>query len=96
MNPQLLSLLTTLVTSACTSLAAWLVAHGALQASDQATFITSLTAVILSLIGAAAVAVWKMLQHTKAAQIAAVNRADNGVKVVASAAPAPQVETPLK
>lgn len=96
MNPQVLSLLTTLVTSGCTSLAAWLIAHGWLQSADQTTFVTGLTGVILSLAGAAALTIYKMLQHTKAAQIIAVNAADNGVKVVAEASSGVTVNTPLK
>jgi hypothetical protein len=96
MNPALLSLLTTLLTSGATSIATWLVTKGFLQASDESTFVTSLVSLGVTLAGFAAVAIWKMLQHTKVAQIAAVNDAKNGVKVVDENDPAPKVTEPLK
>ena len=42
------------------------------------------------------VAMWSAYTNTQTAQIASVNAADNGVKVVASTEPASQVNRPLK
>ena len=95
MDPMLKSIITTLATGLATSAATWAATVGIIPASSESTVINGL--VSLALYGIAAVLVWyKALDHTKEAQIAAVNNADNGVKVVAKTAPAIQVDAPLK
>ena len=73
----------------------WLASHNIIPEADVAPATATLAAIIIGVIGAGIV--WfKGAMATKAAQIQAVNTADNGVKVVAAATPAPVVTAPLK
>ena len=51
--------------------------------------------VIATAIATALVAGWSSYTNTQTAKIQSVNAADNGVKVVAVSAPAPQVNAPI-
>ena len=95
MDPQLKSILTTVAGYAATGVAAWAASKGLIPSADQSSFAND----TLMLVGgavAAALAWYKTRAHTPTAQIAAVNEADNGVKVVPSTAPAQAVDHPLK
>ena len=95
MDPQLKSILTSLGMAAATSIAAWAASKGFVPSGDQSTFANDL--VMIGSGGIAAGLAWyKTRSHTQTAAIKAVNEADNGVKVVASNAPAPMVTAPLK
>lgn len=95
MNPQLKSLLTSLLMGAATTAAAWASAHNVIPGADQATLANDLVAAALWAI-TVGIAWLKTRAHTPVAQIAAVNNAPNGVKVVSESEPAPQVNAPLK
>ena len=95
MNPQLQSFLTSFGIFVATSLASWAVSVGIVPASDQSNFVNELVAGG-GYVAAAALTWYKTRSHTPTAQIVAVNAANNGVKVVAAAASAPQVDAPLK
>ena len=95
MDPQLKSILTSILMAVSTSIAAWFASQGLIPGTDQSTFANDLVTVVFGLISAGLV--WyKSQAHTPTAQIAAVNNASNGVKVVAATAPAPQVDAPVK
>lgn len=95
MDPQLKSILTTVAGYAATGIAAWAASKGLIPSADQSSFAND---IVLLVAGAAAagLAWYKARTHTPAAQIAAVNEADNGVKVVPSTAPVQSVDRPLK
>jgi hypothetical protein len=95
MDPQIQSLLTSVGLAAATSVAAWAASKGFISTGDQSTFATDLLGVVGGIV-AAGLAYWKTRTVTQTAMIQAVNKADNGVKVVASTAAAPQVSAPLK
>jgi hypothetical protein len=69
--------------------AAAAMAHWGLGTDAEMT--AALTAVATGLVAA-----WSAWANTQASKIASINNADNGVKVVAAAASAPQVNAPLK
>jgi hypothetical protein len=95
MDPQLKSILTTILAGAFASVGTYAVSKGIIPAGDQATLVNDLVGAVLY--GITAFIGWiKMRQHTPAAQIAAVNNAPNGVKVVDERAPEPKVTAPLK
>lgn len=95
MDPVLKSTLTSLASVGVGSALGWAVTQGYLTKDQAATLTTEI-------VGGGSIAIgglliwYKARQHTKVAQIQAVNAADNGVKVVASASPSPKVEEPLK
>ena len=95
MDPMLKSVLTTIATGLATSVATWAAAVGIIPTSAESTVVNSLVSLAFYLI-AVALVWYKALDHTKTAQIAAVNNADNGVKVVAGTASAVTVTEPLK
>lgn len=95
MDPQVKSIMTSILLMGATSAAGWATAHGVIPGGDQATVANDLVAAALWAI-TGGVAWLKTRAHTPAAQIQAVNAADNGVKVVASNAEAQQVNVPLK
>ena len=67
--------------------------------ADQAEQLMPAIVTIATLLGGAIIAKWGVSAHSPAAQIAAVNAAPNGVKVVANTpanAAVPQVNAPLK
>jgi hypothetical protein len=95
MDPQIKSILTSILLMAATSAAGWATAHGVIPGGDQATIANDLVAAALWAI-TGGVAWLKTRAHTPSAQIAAVNDAPNGVKVVDERAPEPKVTAPLK
>ena len=92
MDPTLKSTLTSIVVAVC---GGGLAAIGITTTQGQATVAQAIVGAAALIVGAA-VTWWKSRQHTPAAQIAVVNAADNGVKVVAESSPAPVVTQPLK
>ena len=95
MDPQLKSILTTIAGYAATGIAAWAASKGLIPSGDQSTFANDIVTIGAGAV-AAGLAWYKTLSHTPTAQIAAVNQADNGVKVVPSTALASAVDRPLK
>ncbi len=95
MDPMLKSIITTIATGLVTSAATWAATVGIIPASSESTIVNAGVALVLY-VAAAALVWYKALDHTKEAQIAAVNNADNGVKVVANTAQAVTVTEPLK
>ena len=95
MDPQVNSLLTTIVGYVATGCATWATGVGIVPGVDKASLVNIITAVILWAI-AAGIAEYKRRTQTQPALIAAVNNSDNGVKVVAKTAQAIQVDAPLK
>ena len=95
MDPQLKSILTSVALAASTSVAAWAAQKGLIPSGDQSVIANDLVTAAFGAI-AAGLAWYKARQQSPAAQIKAVNSADNGVKVVAASAPVPQVNEPLK
>lgn len=95
MDPVLKSTLTSFATIGVGSALGWAVTQGYIT-KDQASTLTA------DIIGGGSIAIagalvwYKARQHTQAAMIQTVNAADNGVKVVAAATVAPQVNGPLK
>ena len=94
MNAQFKSIITSVLLAAVTAGATWAVNKGFLPAADATTIENDAVGAILAA-GAAALAWYKSQQHTPTAQIAAVNDAPNGVKVVAETAPEPKVTAPI-
>lgn len=95
MDPQVKSILTSIAMAASTSVAAWAVGHGIIPGAEATDFSNLLVTVVFGLI-TAGLAEYKRRQATPTAQIAAVNAANNGVKVVSATVPAPTVTEPLK
>ena len=94
MNPQVQSVLTTIIGYMATALATWASTVGAISGSDTASFANIVTSIALWGF-AAGVAWYKQRAHSPTAQIAAVNDADNGAKVVAESADAPRITAPI-
>lgn len=95
MDPQVKSAVTSFGLAVATAVASWAASKGLISDGDRTNFTTALVTVGGFLV-AAALTWWKARQHSQPALIQAVNEADNGVKVVASTAAAPQVNEPLK
>jgi len=95
MDPQIKSILTSIVLAGATALAGQAATAGLIPGSDQASFANDLVTIFFGAI-ATALAWYKARQHTPSAQIAAVNKANNGVKVVADTSASSAVATPLK
>lgn len=95
MDPQLKSVLTSIGLAGATALASWFASKGLISSADQSTFANDM-ATIAAGAAAAALTWYKTRSHTPTAQIAAVNKADNGVKVVPSTSTVAQVDEPLK
>lgn len=93
MDPILKSVITTIATGAAGSLATWAVTVGVIPSSDQATIINAIVALALYAITFIVLPWFKSLSHTASAQIAAVNNAENGRKVVDNSSPSPMVTT---
>jgi hypothetical protein len=95
MDPQFKSILTTTAAVIAGSIAAWAAHNGLIPSADQSVVANDLVTFVFA--GAAILITrYKAQAHTPTAQIAAVNTADNGVKVVAITATAPVVTVPLK
>ena len=95
MDPQLKSILTTIAGYLATGVAAWAASKGLIPSADQSSFANDVVMIGAGAV-AAGVAWYKTRAHTPTAQIAAVNTADNGVKVVPSTAMVQSVDHPLK
>ena len=95
MDPQVKSFLTSFGIFLATSVASWAVSVGIIPEGQQSTVANTIVA-FGGYAMAAGLAWWKTRTHTQSALIAAVNAADNGVKVVAQSANASQVDVPLK
>ena len=96
MDPQLKSILSTILLTLDTSLAGAAVHAGWIPGTDQSTIAADLTTTALALI-AGALAWYKARQVSQTSMIQAVNAADNGVKVVSeTATTAAPVNVPLK
>ena len=95
MNPQMVSILTSVGMMLASSVVAWAVSRGFVAAADQSTLTNDLVGLVG---GAIAIALtwFKANVVSPKSMIATINDADNGVKVVAETAPAEQVSAPLK
>lgn len=99
MDPQIKSILTSIIAVAAGGAATWGVDRGLVPAMDKTQVSDAIGYAILTLLtgGLSVFTVWlKSRTHTPTAQIAAVNEGDNGVKVVAATAPVNSVDKPLK
>ena len=98
MDPQIKSVLSSVLMTASGAATTWGAAHGIVPQADVASVSNAL--VTLALAGVtAALAWWKARQVSPGAVIAQVNAQDNGVKVVAATpanVSAPVVNVPLK
>lgn len=95
MDPQLKSVLTTILLGLMTSLAGAGASHGIIPASDVTSYANMGVTLALGA-GAALIGWYKARQSSPAALIDAVNKGDNGVKVVPATAPVSPVNVPLK
>lgn len=96
MDPQLKSIISTVGVWLAGAIASWAASKGFITA-DQSAQVGNALITLGGVVVAAGLAWWKARQHTQQAMITAVNKADNGVKVVASASTgAPEVNHPLK
>lgn len=95
MDPVLKSWLTSTLLGGAMALAGIGVSHGLIPATDQASVANWL---VTGALGAVSIvlAYLKGHQHTPTAQIQAVNKANNGVKVVADTTNAATITEPLK
>ena len=95
MNPQMVSIMTSVGMMLASSVVAWAVSKGFVSAADQSTLTNDLVGIGGGII--AIVLTWiKARAVSPTAMIATINNTDNGVKVVASTASAPAVSEPLK
>lgn len=95
MDPQVKSILTTIVGSIAAAVAASAATHGWINTSQTSAF----SDIIVTIVGAAVTAGigwYKARQSSQATMIQAINKADNGVKVVAARESAPAVNGPIK
>ena len=74
MDPQLKSILTSVLVAVCGGGVTWAVKVGIVQQADESTITNTVVAGVIFAVGAA-IAWWKSRQHTPEAQIAAVNDA---------------------
>lgn len=95
MDPQTKSTLTSILLALTTSAATAAAGVGIITKDQESQFASIGVSAIMWLI-AWLIGLYKNRQHTPAAQIAAVNDAANGVKVVADTTIAPTITTPLK
>ena len=99
MDPIMKSLLSSVVKDALTGAGTLLVAHGYLSADAESQFINSLVGIVLVAVSQG-LTWYKSRMLTETAVIAQVNKQDNGVTVVPTAAAAaagvPTVNAPLK
>ena len=94
MDPQTKSILTSIALAGATSIAGYAASKGLIPSGDQSVLANDLVTLVSGLV-AAGLAWYKSRQHTQTALIAAVNNADNGVKVVSNASPGPAVDAPI-
>lgn len=96
MDPQLKMILTSMGGALATAVATWAVSKGLISSGDQVNFANALVTVASGAVGA--ILVWYAHRQTsQKSMIQAVNAADNGVKVVPSAATTvPAVNEPVK
>ena len=99
MDPQFKSLLSSVILGFATAIASWGVSKGVIPDGSQGAVASVIANDVMTFgaFGVAAVLAWyKTRSHTPTAQIVAVNKADNGVKVVPAGADAAPVDQPLK
>ena len=94
-NPQLKSVLTSLLLAFATAATTWGVAHGLVPAADQNVITNDIVTALFAGAGIVLTA-YKTRMVSPAAAITQVNAQDNGVKVVAATAQAPIVTVPLR
>lgn len=107
MNPRLKSVLTSILMTLMSVAATWAVSHGIIPAQDQASAENIGVSILLA--AATGLTWWYkqrqfapgvMVQTINKADLAqviqAINRADNGVKVVPEGSPTAEVNKPLK
>jgi len=95
MDPQLKSLLTSVLLASFTSAAVWAANRGLIPSEDQSVIANDLVTFVLG--GGAAILTWyKAREHSPSKQIEAVNKAKNGVKVVPESSPTPAISGPLE
>jgi hypothetical protein len=92
MDPALKSILTSLIVAVC---GGGLAAIGITTTQGQTTVAQAIVGVAALIVGAV-VTWWKSRQHTPQAAIDAINKPNNGLKVVTADVPAPTVTVPLK
>ncbi len=95
MDPQLKSLMTSVLLAGATAFTTWAVAHGLASPDSAAAIQNGLVALAGGLI-TAGIGWWKARAGSQKAMIQAVNKADNGVKVVPVETPGQVVNGPLK
>lgn len=95
MDPQVKSVMTSVILAGATALAVWASGHGLIDAGQQTALVNILVTVV-GAVGAAGAAWWKVRNQSPTALITAVNAADNGVKVVPVETPGQPVDGPLK
>ena len=94
MDPQLSSVLTSIALAAATSVAAYFASKGLIPSADQSVFANQLVTLGAGLV-MALIGWYKARQLSQTSMIAAVNNADNGLKVVASTVQAPTATIPI-
>ena len=95
MDPQFSSILTSVGLAIASSVAAYAASRGLIPTADQSALANQLVTLGSGAV-AACLAWYKARQVSQQAMITAVNKADNGVKVVASTTPAATEKGPLK
>jgi hypothetical protein len=95
MDPQLKSVLTSILMTGAGALGTFAVSHGVIPSEDATSFANIVVSILLWLI-TAALGWYKTRQVTPAAAIQQVNAQDNGVKVVPATSPGTPVNAPLK
>ena len=95
MDPQVKSTLTSILMLGAGAVATWAANKGIIPNGDQPVLTNELVTVAFGLI-AAGIAWYKARSQSQTALIAAVNNANNGVKVVDAKVIAPTVTAPTK
>lgn len=95
MDPQVKSILTSVLLGVATGVAGWAANRGLIPNGDQSVIANDLVTAVSGAI-AAGLAYYKTRQVTPKALIQTVNSQDNGVKVVDAAAPVLAVNEPQK
>ncbi len=95
MNPQIKSILTSVLLAGATAATTWGAAHGIIPNEDQTGAANLIVTIALGVISAG-IGYYKQRQVTPTNLIKSVNAADNGVKVVPTTSPTPPVQAPMK
>jgi hypothetical protein len=94
MDPQIKSILTSVVMSIAMAATGWAVNQGVIPSADQSVIANDLV-VAVGVVVTGLVGWYKARQQSQTALIKAVNTAPNGVKVVAAVSTSPQVNAPI-